>query len=172
MAELELRWITRVCLDRTGEKSESVVGTAAGVELSQPNREPVKNDLWQRDGITMITSVPWDTRGSAVESMTGNRRKHVTNSLIQDETPSAPAHLLASLRVTTKCQKRLGLSTNPNVRQRNSLQRILTQCSVFDRQLGWKEVRKTTWWLLQQRAHTIPFPSPLDGKRCWSQEMQ
>ena len=31
VAELELRWVTRVCLDRTGEKSESVVGTAAGV---------------------------------------------------------------------------------------------------------------------------------------------
>ena len=48
MAELELRWVTRVRLDRTGEKSESVVGTAAGVELSQPIREPVKNDEWQR----------------------------------------------------------------------------------------------------------------------------
>ena len=115
MAEPELRWVTRVCLDRTGEKSESVVGTAAGVEPSQPIREPVKNDHWQRDGFTMLTSVPWDTRGSAVEPMTGNRRKHVTESLTQDETPGGPAQLMASLRVTTKCQRRLGLSTNPNV---------------------------------------------------------
>ena len=115
MAELELRWVTRVCLDRTSEKSESVLGTAAGVELSQPIREPVKNDQWQRDGFTMLTSVPWDTRGSAVESMTGNKRKNVTDSLIQDEMPRGPAHLMASLRVTTKCQRRLGLSTNPNV---------------------------------------------------------
>ena len=91
------------------------MGTAAGVELSQPILEPVKNDQWQRDGFTMLTSVPWGTRGSAVESMTGNRRKHVTDSLIQDETPGSPAHLMASLRVTTKCQRRLGLSTNPNV---------------------------------------------------------
>ena len=156
MAELELRWVTRVCLDRAGEKSESVVGTAAGVELSQPIREPVKNEQWQRDRFTMLTSAPWDTRGSAVGPMTGNRRKHVTDSLIQDETPGGPAHLMASLRVTTKCQRVLGLSTNPNViggdstvrrvvkgsrsfgveGQRNSLQRILTQCSIFDRQLG------------------------------------
>ena len=70
MAELQLRWVTRVCLDRTGEKSESVVGAAAGIEFSQPIPEPVKNDHWQRDGFTVHTSVPWDTRGSAVESMT------------------------------------------------------------------------------------------------------
>ena len=73
--------------------------------LSQPIREPVKNDQWQRDGFTMLTSVPWDTRGSAVESVSGDRRKHVTDSLIQDETPRGPAHLMASLRVTTKCQR-------------------------------------------------------------------
>ena len=111
VGELELRWVTRVCLDRTGEKSEDVVGATTGVEFSQPIWELAKNDQWQRDGFTMLTSVPWDTRGSAVESMTGNRRKHVTDSLIQDETPGGPAHLMASLRVTTKCQRRLGLST-------------------------------------------------------------
>ena len=33
----------------------------------------------------------------------------------RDETPGGPAHLMASLRATTKCQRRLGLSTNPNV---------------------------------------------------------
>ena len=44
MAELELRWVTRVCLDRTGEKCESVVCAAAGVGLSQPIGEPVKNN--------------------------------------------------------------------------------------------------------------------------------
>ena len=55
MAELELRWVTRVCLDRTGEKSESVVGAAAGIEFSQPIEEPAKNDQWQRDGFTMLT---------------------------------------------------------------------------------------------------------------------
>ena len=54
-------------------------------------------------------------RGSAVESVSGDRRKHVTDSLIQDETPRGPAHLMASLRETTKCQRGLGLSTNPNV---------------------------------------------------------
>ena len=100
VAELELRWVTRVCLDRTGEKSESVVGAAAGIEFSQPIRELVKNDQWQRDGFTMLTGV-WDTRGPSVESMTGNRRKHVTDSLIQDEAPGGPAHLRASLRATT-----------------------------------------------------------------------
>ena len=50
-----------------------------------------------------------------MEPMTGNRRKRVTDSLIQDETPGGPAYLMASLRVTTKCQRRLGLSTNPKV---------------------------------------------------------
>ena len=91
------------------------MGTAAGVELFQPLRELVKSDQWQRDGFTMLTSVPWDTRGSAVESMMGDRREHVTDSLIQDETRRGAAHLMASLRVTAKCQRRLGLSTNPNV---------------------------------------------------------
>ena len=50
-----------------------------------------------------------------MESMTGNSRKHVTDSFIQDEMPRGPAHLIASLRVMTKCHRRLGLSTNPNV---------------------------------------------------------
>ena len=36
-------------------------------------------------------------------------------SLIQDEAPGGSAHLTASLRVTTKCQRRLELSMNPNV---------------------------------------------------------
>ena len=31
MAELESRWVTRVCLDRTGEKGEDVVGATAGI---------------------------------------------------------------------------------------------------------------------------------------------
>ena len=61
VAELEVRWVTSVCLDRTGEKSESVVGAAAGIEFSRPIREPAKNDQWQRDGFTMLTSVSWDT---------------------------------------------------------------------------------------------------------------
>ena len=49
--------------------------------------------------------------------MTGNRRKHVTDSFIQGETPGGPAYLMASLRVKkkTQCQRRLGLSTNSNV---------------------------------------------------------
>ena len=38
MAELELRCVTRVGLDRTGEKSEDVVGATTGVEFSQPIR--------------------------------------------------------------------------------------------------------------------------------------
>ena len=41
-----------------GEKSESVVAAAAGIEFSQPIQEPVKNDQWQRDGFTMLTNVP------------------------------------------------------------------------------------------------------------------
>ena len=45
----------------------------------------------------------------------GKQKKACPESLIQDETPGRPAHLMASLRATTKCQKRLGLSTNPNV---------------------------------------------------------
>ena len=78
MAELELRWVTRVCLDRTGEKSESVVGAAAGIEFSQPVLEPAKDDQWQRDGFIMLTNVPWDTRESAVELMMGKKACHRT----------------------------------------------------------------------------------------------
>ena len=47
--------------------------------------------------------------------MAGNRRKHVTLSLIQDEPPGGPVHLEASLRVTTKCQRRFEMPMDPNV---------------------------------------------------------
>ena len=44
VAELESRWVTRPCLDRTGEKGEDVVGATAGVEFFQPLRRPAKDD--------------------------------------------------------------------------------------------------------------------------------
>ena len=44
MAELESRWVTRACMDRTGEKGEDVVGATAGVEFFQPLRRPTKDD--------------------------------------------------------------------------------------------------------------------------------
>ena len=50
-----------------------------------------------------------------MESMTGNRRNHVTDSLIQDEAPGGPAHLEASLRDMTKCKRRFELPVSPNV---------------------------------------------------------
>ena len=90
-AEPESRRVTRACLDRTGEKGEGVVGATAGVEFFQPLRRPAKDDKWQRDGFTMPMSVPWDTGGPRGESMAGNRRKHVTESLIQDEAPGGPS---------------------------------------------------------------------------------
>ena len=40
VAELESRWVTRACLDHTGEKGEDVVGATAGVEFFQPLRCP------------------------------------------------------------------------------------------------------------------------------------
>ena len=39
----------------------------------------------------------------------------VTESLIQDEAPGGPVHQEASLRVTTKCQRKFELPMNPNV---------------------------------------------------------
>ena len=98
-----------------GREGEDVVGATAGVEFFQPLQRPTKDDQWQRDGFTMLMSVPWDTGGSTVESMTGNTRKHVTESSIQDEAPGGPAHLRASLRATTKRERRLELPMNPNV---------------------------------------------------------
>ena len=79
-----------------------VVGATAGAEFFQPLRRPAKDDQWQRDGFPMLMGVPWDTGGLTVESMTGSRRKHVTESLIQDEAPGGPVHLEVSLRATTK----------------------------------------------------------------------
>ena len=105
VAELESRWVTRACLDRTG--------ATAGVEFFQPLWRPAQDDQWQRDGFTMLMSVPMDTGGPTGESMAGNRRKHVAESLIQDEAPGGPVRLEASLRVTTKCQRRLELPMNP-----------------------------------------------------------
>ena len=115
VAELESRWVTRACLDRTGEKGEDVVGATAGVEFFQPLRRIAKDDQWQRDGFTMLMSVSWDRGGPTVESMAGNRRKGVTESLIQDEAPGGTVHLEVSLRVTTKCQRKFELPMNPNV---------------------------------------------------------
>ena len=179
MAELELQWVTGVCLDRKGEKSESVVAAAAGIEFSQPIQEPAKNDQWQRDGFTMLTNVPWDARGSAVELMMGNRRKHVTESLIQDETPGGPAYLMTSLRATTKCQRKLGLSTNPNVIGGDTTVRRVVKGSrsvgveASEEQFATyldtvQHIRQTAGLERSveddvvassaQRAHTIPFP--------------
>ena len=164
MAELESRWVTRTCLDRTGEKGEDVVGATAGVEFFQPLRRPTKDDQWQRDGFTMLMSVPWDTGGLTVESMAGNRRKHVTESLNQDEAPGGPVHLEASPRVTTKCQRKFELPMNSNVIGGNPARRRVVKGSGsagdetseeqsathpdtvqrFRQKLERKEVRKTT----------------------------
>ena len=105
--------------------------------------------------------------------MTGNRRKHVTNSLIQDETPGGPAHSLASLRVTTKCQRRLGLSTNPNVIGGDStVRRVVKGSRSFGVEASEEQfaTHLDTAGLKRgaeddvmvcpvKRAHTIPFPS-------------
>ena len=96
----EPRWVTRASLDRTVEK---------------PLRRPAKDGQWQRDGFTMLLSVPWDTDGLTVESMARNRRKHVTESSIQDEAPGGPVHLEVSLREMTKCQRKCELPMSPNV---------------------------------------------------------
>ena len=115
VAELESRWVTRACLDRTGEKGEDVVDATAGVDFFQPLWRPAKkDDQWQRDGFTVLMGVPWDTGGPTGESLAGHRRRHVTESLIQDEAPDDPAHLEVSLRVTTKCQRKFELPMNPN----------------------------------------------------------
>ena len=106
-----------------------------------------------------------------MESMTGNRRKHVTESLIQDEAPGVPAHLMASLRVTTKCQMRLGLSTNPHVIGGDPAVRRVVKGSRsagvkaseerFATHLDTMQHIRQTAGLKRgpaKRAHTIPFP--------------
>ena len=110
----------------------------------------------------------------------GHRRKHVTESLIQDETPGGPAYLMTSLRVTTKCQRRLGLSTNPNVIGGDTTVRRVVKGSrsvgveASEEQFATyldtvKHIQQTAG--LERsveddvvassalRAHTIPFPS-------------
>ena len=99
-------------LAQVGETTGFKVACCEVAELESRSRRPAKDDQWQRGGCTMLMSVPWDTRGTTGESMAGNRRKHVTESFIQDEAPSGPVHLVASLRVTTKCQRRLELPMN------------------------------------------------------------
>ena len=69
------------------------MGATTGVGFFQPLRRPAKDDQWQRDGFTMLMSVPWDTGGSTAESMTGNRSKHVAESSIQDDAPGGAVHL-------------------------------------------------------------------------------
>ena len=162
VAELESRWVTRACLDRTGEKGEDVLGATAGVQFFQPLRRPAKDDQWQRGGFTMLMSGPWDTGGPTGESMAGNRGMHATESLIQDEARGGPVHLEASLQVT-KCQRRFELPMNPNVIGGNPAVRRVVKGSrsagdeaseeqfathldsaQHIRQLERKEVRKTT----------------------------
>ena len=110
----------------------------------------------------------------------GNRRKHVTESPTQDETP---AYLMAPLRVTTKCQRRLGLSTNPNVIDGNSAVRRVVKGSRsagveaseeqfathldtvqhIRRTAGLKRGAEDDVMVSQaKRAHTIPFPLTQD----------
>ena len=94
-------------MDRTGEKGEDVVGATAGVEFFQPLRRPAKDDQWQRGVIYHAHECALGyRRDQQGESMVGNRGKHATESLIQDEARGGPVHLEASLRVTTKCQRR------------------------------------------------------------------
>ena len=105
----ELAWIARTRRARTSWVQQ------LELKFFQPLRRPAKDDQWQRDGFTMLMSVPWDTGGPTGESMAESRRKHVTESHIQDEAPGGPVHLEASLRVTTKCKRRFELPMNPNV---------------------------------------------------------
>ena len=108
--------------------------------------------------------------------MTGNTRKHVTESSIQDEAPGGPVHLEASLRVTTKCQRRLELAMNPNVIGEDPAVRRVVKFS----RLAGDEAPATHLDTVQhirqtagtksvvvspaKRAHTIPFsvdPGPV-----------
>ena len=79
VAELESRWVTRACLDRTGEKGEDVVGATARVEFFQPLRRPAKDDQWQRDGFTMLMSVP-----GTQEDQQGSRWQETEGSMSQN----------------------------------------------------------------------------------------
>ena len=80
VSELESRWVTRTCLDRTGEKGEDVVGATAGVEFFQPFQRPGKDDQWQRDGITVLMSVPSDTMGTNSE-VDGRKQKEARHKI-------------------------------------------------------------------------------------------
>ena len=170
-----------------GEKSEDVVGATAGVEFFQPLRRPTKDDQWQRDGFTML----WDTGGPTGESMAGDRREHVTESLIQDEAPGGPVHLEASLRVTTKCRRKFELPMNPNVSGGNPEVRRVVKGSGSAGEASEQQfaTHLDTVQHIRQTAGTkrgteddvkIPFPLTqalllfgwLEGERSWSQEMQ
>ena len=134
-----------------------------------------------------------------MESMTGNRRKHVTESSIQDEAPDGPMHLEASLRLTTKCQRMLELPMNPNVIGGNPAVRRVVKGSrsagneASEEQFAthldtMQHIRQTAGtkrgaeddvMVSPAKRHTIPFPSTqalllLDTgeKAMWSQEMQ
>ena len=100
-------------LNRTGAKSESVVGTAAGVELSQPIRELVKNDQWQRDGFTMLTSVPWERISSGVG--VGRQKKACYRFPHPRRDATRPGAFDGFTASNNEVSKGLGLSTNPNV---------------------------------------------------------
>ena len=114
-----------------------------------------------------------------MESMTGNKRKRVTESLILDEMPRGMAHSVASPRVTTKCQRTLGLSTNPNVIGGDPTVRRVVKGSrsvgveaseeQFETHLDTVQHVRQTAGLKRgaeddvvvspaKRAHTIPFP--------------
>ena len=69
----ESRWVTRGCLERTGETRMIII-------------------VHHAHGCTLVCK-------RIRESMTRNRRKH---PLIQDQMPRGLAHLMASRRVTTK----------------------------------------------------------------------
>ena len=117
----------------------------------------------------------------------GNRRKHVTESLIQDETPGGKAYLMASLRVTMKCQRRLGLSTNLNVTGGDPAVRRVVKGSrsasveQFATHLDTVQHIRQTAGLKRgaeddvvvspaKRTHTVPFPltqAPLLSATGW-----
>ena len=106
-------------------------------------------------------------------------RKQKEASLIQDEAPSGPVHLEASLRATTKCQRKFELPMNPNVIGGNStVQRVVKGSRSFGVEASEEQfathldtvqhIRQTAGLKRgaeddvvvspAKRAHTIPFP--------------
>ena len=91
--------MTRTCLDRTGEKGEDVVGATAGVEFFQPFRRPAKDDQWQRDGFTVLMSVPSDTGGTNSE-VDGRKQKEARQKIPHPRASGGPYQLWPNAQPT------------------------------------------------------------------------